>query len=43
MRFNIKEPKLEDLKDPHWTGTNNDCIGFNGVVQFTLPVDQVYF
>ncbi len=43
MRFYFKKSKLEHLEEPHWTGANNDCIGFNGGVQFTLPVGQVYF
>jgi hypothetical protein len=43
MRFDFQESKFEDLEKPHRTGANNDCIGFNGGVQFTLPVGQVYF
>ena len=43
MRFYFEESKFEDLEESHWTGANNDCIGFNGGVQFTLPVDQVCF
>jgi len=42
MRFYFKESKFEYLEESHWTGANNDCIGFNGRMQFTLPVGQVY-